>query len=96
MLTKKIFILFLVLITFIFLSCKEERTGNQKTITENEVLPGEGNYRLPYVLPNKDSIKIVLDRILAYFNKNTEYKVIDKKTGKEITDFSKLIKDLFG
>ena len=39
-----------------------------------------------------DSIKGVLGRVLTYF-KNTEYKIIDRKTGKEITDFSQLNKN---
>jgi unsaturated rhamnogalacturonyl hydrolase len=92
MFTKKNLILIIVLIPFIFFSCGEE-ANNSKETTQNEIIPGEGEYRLPYVLPSKDSIKIVLDRILTYFNKNTEYKVLDKKTGNEITDFSKLNKD---
>lgn len=93
MLTKKILIFVLVIIPFIIYSCKKEETANQKEISENEIDPGEGEYTLPYVVPDKDSIKAVLDRILAYFNENTGYKVTDKKTGKEITDFSKLHKD---
>jgi unsaturated rhamnogalacturonyl hydrolase len=94
MFTKKILILVSVLLPLIIFSCKEEEgTDGSKTTNENKVVQGEGEYRLPYILPDADSIKFVLDRILSYFNKNTEYKVIDKKTGNGITDFSKLNKD---
>ncbi len=92
MFTKNI-ILVLVLFPLLIFSCKEEGTGESKSVTENRVAEGEGVYRLPYILPNTDSIKVVLDRILVYFNKNTEYKIIDKRTGKKITNLSKLNKD---
>ena len=92
--TRKRIILLLSLLLLVS-SCKENKEPEQKegTSAKNNIVQGEGEYRLPYILPNADSIKIVLDRILAYFNKNTEYKVIDKKNGKEITDFSNLEKD---
>lgn len=51
---------------------------------------GAGEYNLPYEIPNKDSIKNVMDRVLAYFNKAREFRIIDKKTKQPITDFAKL------
>lgn len=93
MVTKKSFILLLSLLILIP-ACKEKKgiVEKEETTAKNTIVQGEGEYRLPYVLPNADSIKIVLNKVLSYFNKNTEYKVIDKITGKEITDFSKLNK----
>ncbi len=92
---KKNLIFVIILSTFIIFNCNEkDGTGKSKEITAgNKTIQGEGVYSLPYKLPNADSIKIILERVLSYFNKNTEYKVIDKETGKEITNFSKLNKN---
>ena len=93
MITKKNLILLLSLLVMIP-ACVEKKGKIERgeTPAKNTSVQGEGEYRLPYVLPNADSIKVVLNRVLSYFNKNTEYKVIDRKTGKEITDFSRLNK----
>jgi unsaturated rhamnogalacturonyl hydrolase len=95
MLSKRSFIFVIILSTFIIFNCneKEEKGGSKEAPAGNKIVQGEGVYNLPYKLPNGDSIKIILDRVLSYFNKNTEYKVIVKETGKEITDFSKLNKN---
>ena len=89
--TKKNLILFISLLILIISGCtQKEETKQTKETAETGISQGEGEYNLPYVLPNKDSIKTVLDRVLSYFNNNTEYKVIDGKTGAGISDFSKL------
>ena len=100
MYTKKIFLslvnfLLITVLIMVFSTCIQQEEGIQtKRSKENKVVVnGEGQYNLPYVLPQADSIKGVLDRILTYFNKNTEYKIIDRKTGKEIKDFSQLNKN---
>ena len=97
MLSKKIFISLLnVLITismiFALSGCmkKEEKIGSKNPVPNNKTGLGAGEFNLPYELPKVDSIKSVLDRVLVFFKNNTEYKVIDKKTDEEITDFSKL------
>jgi rhamnogalacturonyl hydrolase YesR len=47
------------------------------------------NYPIPYTFPNVDSIKVVLNRVRHYYESTSDLKIIDSKTGKEITDFSK-------
>ena len=73
-------------------STNDESKSNQISQLKDIDL-GAGEYSFPYILPKADSIKADLDRVLSYFNKNTEYKIIDKKTGKEIKDFSNLDQD---
>lgn len=51
------------------------------------------NYEVPYVYPEVDEIKDVLNRIRLYYESSSEQKVIDRETGKEITNFSKLNKN---
>ncbi|MCX7984000.1 MAG: glycoside hydrolase family 88 protein [Bacteroidetes bacterium] len=53
--------------------------------------PGAGVYTIPYVLPTPESIKNVLNRVYAYFDKAPLVRVIDKKTGKEITTMKQVI-----
>ena len=48
------------------------------------------NYPTPYGAPAIDSVKAVLDKVYNYLNKVTPAKVVDRNTGEEITDFSKL------
>ncbi len=50
---------------------------------------GAGQYVIPYKVPNRDSIKKTLDRVRDYFYSGTKFRIIDTKTGKEITDFTK-------
>ena len=49
---------------------------------------GEGGavavYPVPYVVPKRDDIKAVLDRIKGYAEKATTLKVFDNRTGKEL------------
>jgi rhamnogalacturonyl hydrolase YesR len=48
--------------------------------------PGEGKYSVPYVLPTPESIKNVLNRVNSFFENGEPFKVIDRTTGKEITN----------
>jgi unsaturated rhamnogalacturonyl hydrolase len=50
-------------------------------------------YPVPYVYPKVDGIKDVLNRVRNYYESTCDLKIIDSKTGKEITDFSKPNKD---
>ncbi len=47
-------------------------------------------YITPYGAPDVEEIKGVLDKIFNYLNEVTPAKMVDRETGKEITDFSKL------
>jgi unsaturated rhamnogalacturonyl hydrolase len=77
-------------------------------ITQNATMPGNGGQRpgrsdaafsqpslavgVDYTVPSPDEIKIVLDRVLEYFVRSTEYRIIDTATGKPVTDFTTPIK----
>jgi rhamnogalacturonyl hydrolase YesR len=50
-------------------------------------------YSVPYVYPTIDGIKDVLNRVRVYYQSTSSLKIIDGKTGEEITDFSKLNKN---
>lgn len=51
------------------------------------------DYPVYYGAPAIDSVKAVLNKVYSYLDRVTPAKVVDKNTGKEITDFSKLNKD---
>ncbi len=46
------------------------------------------DYPVPYTYPSVDSIKGVLNRVRNYYDSTCDLKIIDSKTGKEITDFT--------
>jgi rhamnogalacturonyl hydrolase YesR len=50
---------------------------------------GDGAYTVPYQLPTTAEITEVLNRVRGYLEVAAPTRVIDRKTGKEITDFSK-------
>jgi len=49
---------------------------------------GEGTYPIPYKMPVVAEITESLNRVRGYLDKVTPTRVINKKTGEEITDFS--------
>ncbi len=51
------------------------------------------DYPVPYTYPNIDSIKDLLNLVKQYYDSTCDLKIIDSKTGKEITDFSKTNKN---
>lgn len=88
---KKIFsLLALVFFTVIAIGCKK---SEPKNAAAQRTDPGEGVYTLPYVIPNTDSIKKTLDRIVDYFNTRPDFQIIDTKTKEPITDFAKINPD---
>lgn len=50
-------------------------------------------YKVPYGTQTPEEIKKDIDRVLQYLEKNTPTKVVNKKTGKEITDYNKIDSD---
>lgn len=54
---------------------------------------GEGTYPIPYKMPQVAEITESLNRIRAYMDKVTPTRVISKKTGQPITDFSTPVAD---
>ncbi len=83
----------LILICFSF-SCfgqqKKEPEANDSNTPLHLLKPA---YKIQYGVPSEESIKQVLDRIWAYLDKETPTQVIDKTTGKEIKDYSKIDKN---
>ena len=55
--------------------------------------PAEGTYPIPYQLPTVAEITDALVRIRTYLNEAVPLKVVDRKTGKEITDFTTPVAD---
>jgi unsaturated rhamnogalacturonyl hydrolase len=47
-------------------------------------------YVTPYVIPQKENVKAVLDRVYTFLEANTASKVVNKKDNSEVTDFKKI------
>ena len=45
-------------------------------------------YKVPYGMLTTEEIKADMDRVLRYLEKNTPTRVVDKNTGKVITDYA--------
>lgn len=63
---------------------------NSRVVSAQEdTLRRTPDYPVPYTYPTVDGIKDVLFRVRNYYDSTCDLKIIDSKTGKEITDFSK-------
>ncbi|GAB6011465.1 glycoside hydrolase family 88/105 protein [Viscerimonas tarda] len=51
------------------------------------------DYKIPYEELTEAKIKGTLDRVLVYLDKSNPAKVVDKNTGKQITDYAKIDKN---
>jgi rhamnogalacturonyl hydrolase YesR len=52
-------------------------------------------YPVPYEFPTVDGIKEVLNRVRLYYESTSDLKIMDSKTGKEITDLTKPNKNAY-
>ncbi|HEX7870844.1 MAG TPA: glycoside hydrolase family 88 protein, partial [Chryseobacterium sp.] len=52
------------------------------------------DYPTPYVIPQKENIKVVLDRVYNFLDKNSASKIINATTKAEITDYKKNKEDV--
>ncbi|MDQ6471687.1 glycoside hydrolase family 88 protein [Flavobacterium sp. LHD-80] len=52
------------------------------------------DYPTPYVIPQKEDIKVVLDRVYNFLDKNSASKIIDANTKAVITDYKKSNQDI--
>lgn len=50
-------------------------------------------YKVPYGMLTTEEIKADMDRVLRYLEKNTPTRVVDKNTGKVITDYANMTAD---
>ena len=48
------------------------------------------SYRVGYGIPTKDEVKQVMDRVLRYIDAETPAVLVDKRTGREVTDLKKI------
>lgn len=52
------------------------------------------DYPTPYVIPQKENIKVVLDRVYNFLDKNSASKIVDANTKVAITDYKKSNQDI--
>ncbi|MBF4494789.1 glycoside hydrolase family 88 protein [Flavobacterium sp. MR2016-29] len=52
------------------------------------------DYPTPYIIPQKENIKAVLDRVYNFLDKNSASKIVDANTKAEITDYKKANQDI--
>ncbi|KQW99499.1 glycoside hydrolase family 105 protein [Flavobacterium sp. Root420] len=52
------------------------------------------DYPTPYVIPQKENIKVVLDRVYNFLDKNSASKIVDANTKVAITDYKKGNQDI--
>ncbi|MNQ50637.1 Unsaturated rhamnogalacturonyl hydrolase YteR [compost metagenome] len=52
------------------------------------------DYPTPYVIPQKENIKVVLDRVYNFLDKNSASKIVDATTKAVITDYKKGNQDI--
>ena len=52
------------------------------------------DYPTPYVIPQKEDIKVVLDRVFNFLDKNSASKIVDVNTKAVITDYKKSNQDI--
>ena len=50
-------------------------------------------YKVPYGMLTTEEIKADMDRVLRYLERNTPARVVDKNTGKVITDYANMTAD---
>lgn len=75
---------FLVFNSFSFLHAQQNKTD-----ANVQIHLMQPDYPVPYSIPSEQEIRNVLNRVFNYLDKNTPTRLINKETGKEITDFSK-------
>lgn len=66
----------------------------QKTDATAPLHLTQPDYPTPYVIPQKENIKAVLDRVYNFLDKNSASKIIDANTKAVITDYKKSDQDI--
>ena len=65
----------------------------RNTDNKNPNDPGEGTYPVPYKMPTVPEITDALQRVRGYLESVTPTRIVDKKSGQEITDLAKPVAD---
>ena len=47
-------------------------------------------YPTPYIIPQKENVKAVLDRVYTFLEANTASRVVNKRDNSEVKDFKKI------
>jgi len=71
-----------------FQGCVRKDAGQQMMASGKVYVIDDTTYELPYRIPGENDIADVLERVCARIEDSTPYRIIQKNTGKEITDFS--------
>lgn len=66
----------------------------QKTDATAPLHLTQPDYPTPYVIPQKENIKAVLDRVYNFLDKNSASKIVDANTKAVITDYKKSNQDI--
>lgn len=76
---------------FIWISCQPKDSNESHVNDSNTPLHlMQPEYQTPYAVVDTLSAKATIDRVLAFLDKATPTKVLDKETKEEITDYSKI------
>ena len=87
---KKTLITFATLAALSLTSCLHPHSDSEKgTVMNDSNTPLhllQPEYNIPYGLPDIGEVKENMDRVLHYLQKSTPTRVVDKASGKVITD----------
>jgi unsaturated rhamnogalacturonyl hydrolase len=81
----------IVLLFFLFALTTVHSQANDATAPLHLLQP---KYPTPYVIPQKEDVKVILDRVYTFLETNTASKVINKKDNSEVTNFKKIDGDI--
>jgi unsaturated rhamnogalacturonyl hydrolase len=79
-------------ILFIFGICSAVNAQTNDATTALHLM--QPDYPTPYVIPQKENIKAVLDRVYSFLDKNSASKIVNATTKAEITDYKKNKEDV--
>jgi rhamnogalacturonyl hydrolase YesR len=80
-------------IALLFLSCLSPSSA-QTNDTNTPLHLMKPDYPTPYMVPQKEAIKIVLDRVYTFLDKNSASKIVNATTKAEITNYKKGNEDI--
>ena len=80
-------------LTLLFLSILTSSTAQKNDATAPLHLL-QPDYPTPYIVPQKENIKIVLDRVYTFLEKNSASKIVNATSKAEITNYKKGNEDI--
>lgn len=88
-LTKNVVFMALIVVVSCTTSVKKEAEEAPQTDATAPLHALQPDYPTPYVVPEKEDIKKVLDRVYNFLEENSASKIINVETKAEITDYKK-------